>query len=80
MSPRGEAGLPGPLPRRIAIWVWEEGASRRGHGRRGTDAPLKSAIMPNGGLRMVESGLSEYGYATQIRDREELAEQVRAQN
>lgn len=36
--------------------------------------------MPNGGLRMVESGLSEYGYATQVRDREELAEQVRAQN
>jgi formate C-acetyltransferase len=27
-----------------------------------TDAPLKRAIMPNGGLRMVENGLSAYGY------------------
>jgi formate acetyltransferase 1 len=27
-----------------------------------TDAPLKRAIMPNGGLRMVESGLEAYGY------------------
>nr|WP_229691555.1 formate C-acetyltransferase [Sphaerisporangium melleum] len=27
-----------------------------------TDAPLKRAIMPNGGLRMVESGLAAYGY------------------
>ncbi|GAA3560002.1 formate C-acetyltransferase [Nonomuraea rosea] len=27
-----------------------------------TDAPLKRAIMPSGGLRMVESGLSAYGY------------------
>ncbi|MFC4536054.1 formate C-acetyltransferase [Sphaerisporangium dianthi] len=26
-----------------------------------TDAPLKRAIMPNGGLRMVESGLEAYG-------------------
>ena len=28
-----------------------------------TDAPLKRAIMPNGGLRMVEDGLAAYGYA-----------------
>ncbi|WP_030166365.1 formate C-acetyltransferase [Spirillospora albida] len=27
-----------------------------------TDAPLKRAIMPAGGLRMVESGLAAYGY------------------
>ncbi|SJZ69983.1 formate C-acetyltransferase [Consotaella salsifontis] len=27
-----------------------------------TDAPLKRAIMPNGGLRMVEGGLSAYGF------------------
>lgn len=27
-----------------------------------TDAPLKRAIMPNGGLRMVKSGLSAYGF------------------
>ncbi|WP_215796347.1 formate C-acetyltransferase [Paludibacterium paludis] len=27
-----------------------------------TDAPLKRAIMPNGGLRMVESGLAAYGF------------------
>jgi formate C-acetyltransferase len=27
-----------------------------------TDAPLKRAIMPTGGLRMVESGLAAYGY------------------
>ena len=27
-----------------------------------TDAPLKRAIMPNGGLRMVESGLDAYGF------------------
>jgi len=27
-----------------------------------TDAPLKRAIMPNGGLRMVDNGLAAYGY------------------
>ncbi|BCJ75774.1 formate acetyltransferase [Catellatospora sp. IY07-71] len=27
-----------------------------------TDAPLRRAIMPNGGLRMVEAGLHAYGY------------------
>ena len=27
-----------------------------------TDAPLRRAIMPNGGLRMVENGLAAYGY------------------
>jgi formate C-acetyltransferase len=27
-----------------------------------TDAPLKRSIMPNGGLRMVESGLEAYGF------------------
>jgi formate C-acetyltransferase len=27
-----------------------------------TEAPLKRAIMPNGGLRMVEQGLAAYGY------------------
>ena len=27
-----------------------------------TEAPLRRAIMPNGGLRMVESGLAAYGY------------------
>ncbi len=27
-----------------------------------TDAPLKRAVMPNGGLRMVKSGLAAYGF------------------
>src|SRR3954469_5364916 len=35
-----------------------------------TDAPLKRAIMPNGGLRMVESGLQAYGYTVDPRLRE----------
>ncbi|MDI2129527.1 formate C-acetyltransferase [Yinghuangia seranimata] len=29
-----------------------------------TDAPLKRAIMPNGGIRMVENSLQAYGYKT----------------
>jgi formate C-acetyltransferase len=35
-----------------------------------TDAPLKRAIMPNGGLRMVENGLAAYGFklAPAVRD------------
>ena len=35
-----------------------------------TDAPLKRAIMPNGGVRMVENGLAAYGYTlnSQVKD------------
>ena len=29
-----------------------------------TDAPLKRGIFPNGGLRMIEMGLEEYGFPT----------------
>jgi formate C-acetyltransferase len=35
-----------------------------------TDAPLKRAIMPNGGLRMVEAGLAAYGRTLDPRVRE----------
>ena len=31
-----------------------------------TDAPLKRAIFPNGGIRMVESGLEAYGYSPDL--------------
>ncbi|MEU7890834.1 formate C-acetyltransferase [Microbispora bryophytorum] len=35
-----------------------------------TDAPLKRAIMPAGGLRMVENGLAAYGYTLDPKVRE----------
>ncbi|TCZ64884.1 formate C-acetyltransferase [Roseicella aquatilis] len=35
-----------------------------------TDAPLKRAIMPNGGLRMVENGLEAYGFKPDLAVRE----------
>ncbi|MEQ6899693.1 formate C-acetyltransferase [Nocardioides sp. YIM 152588] len=45
-----------------------------------TDAPLKRAIMPNGGLRMVESGLAAYGYEVDPGVRETFTKYRRTHN
>ena len=37
-----------------------------------TDAPLKRAIMPNGGLKMVTNGLEAYGYKPDPQGRRDL--------
>ena len=45
-----------------------------------TDAPLKRAIMPNGGLRMVEAGLTSYGYKVDPQVREIFTRYRRTHN
>jgi len=45
-----------------------------------TDAPLKRAIMPNGGWRMVEGGLKAYGYEADARVREIFTEYRKTHN
>jgi formate C-acetyltransferase len=45
-----------------------------------TDAPLKRAIMPNGGLRMVEAGLAAYGHEVDPRVKEIFTHYRRTHN
>ncbi|MFG2006216.1 formate C-acetyltransferase [Spirillospora sp. NPDC048911] len=45
-----------------------------------TDAPLKRAIMPAGGLRMVEAGLAAYGYELDPQVRKTFAEYRKTHN
>jgi formate C-acetyltransferase len=45
-----------------------------------TDAPLKRAIMPNGGFRMVVSGLAAYGYEVDPQVREIFTRYRRTHN
>ncbi|GIH81501.1 formate C-acetyltransferase [Planobispora longispora] len=45
-----------------------------------TDAPLKRAIMPNGGLRMVENGLAAYGYTLDPQVKEIFTEYRKTHN
>jgi formate C-acetyltransferase len=45
-----------------------------------TNAPLKRAIMPNGGLRMVESGLAAYGYELDPQVRQVFTEYRKTHN
>ncbi|QQQ74198.1 formate C-acetyltransferase [Saccharothrix sp. 6-C] len=45
-----------------------------------TDAPLKRAIMPNGGLRMVEASLTAYGYELDPAVREVFTKYRRTHN
>src|SRR6266581_4583053 len=47
---------------------------------RQTDAPLRRAIMPNGGLRMVEGGLAAYGYTLDPSVREIFSRYRRTHN